>query len=144
MRKFTSLSIKRLYSLCVYFAGAFVATAFNSASQIMLIKNFCIDKSMFCRMTSVLAAAAVGFCIKFLWDNFIVFGNSKASTSRKGFLFLASSVFITFLYFVVMFCLSLIEVTDTAFAASSWLCFFLGYLLKYFIDKKYVFVTHLK
>ena len=83
MRKFTSLPIKRFYSLCVYFAGAFMAAAFNSASQVMFLKNLCIDKSIVCRMSSVLAATVVGFCIKFLWDNFIVFGNSKVSTSRK-------------------------------------------------------------
>ena len=144
LKKFMPLLIKRYYSLCIYFAGAFVAAAFNSASQIMFLKNFCIDKTLICRMASALAATVVGFCIKFLWDNFIVFGNSKVSSSRKGFLFLASSAFITFLYLVIIFFLSLIEVTDTAFTAFSCLCFFLGYLLKYFIDKKYVFAVQSK
>ena len=98
--------------LIIYFAGAFIAVACNSFAQKILLLRFCPRADAPCRLTIIVVAVIISFCIKFIWDNLLVFKTSKASTTRKGFFFLFSSVLITAVYLLFMSALTIFGVSD--------------------------------
>ena len=125
--------------LCIYFLGAFLSVACNSAAQWALLGWFCSRTQPFCRIGVVVLAVGVSFVVKFAWDNIVVFRSSQASAKRRGVFFLASSLMITGVYFVVMSALAVSGISNLRLVQASWLFFSFGYLTKYFLDKRFAF-----
>lgn len=125
--------------LGVYFIGAFLATACNSIAQAFFLKCLCHEGLTVCRFTAIIAAVAVSFCIKFAWDNLLVFKQSRASNIRKSFFFLLSSALITLAYLVIMLAMAAAGASDKSLIVTGWILFGMGYLGKYAIDKRYAF-----
>lgn len=125
--------------LSIYFIGAVIATACNSVAQKTLLTGFCADKSILCRIAVVIAAVVVSFCVKFLWDNLLVFNKSNNSNVRKGLFFLLSSALITAFYLVIMCAIIAAGASDKILVAAGWILFGLGYFIKYLLDKRFAF-----
>lgn len=125
----------------LYGLFAVLATAANLATQALVILTV---NGSYAIELSVLAGTASGLPIKYVLEKRHIFKFASESLTHDGRLFLLYSflgIFTTILFWVVEFTFQWLFATDLMRYLGGAIGLSLGYIIKYHLDKRFVFVN---
>ena len=128
----------------LYAAFAVLATAVNLATQALVIWGY---PGAYAIELSVLAGTAAGLPVKYVLEKRHIFGFESENLAHDGKLFFMYSflgVFTTGLFWGVEFAFQAVFGTDLMRYLGGAIGLSLGYIIKYHLDKRFVFVNKTK
>lgn len=133
--------MKGVASLAVlYCVFAAIATAANIGAQALVIWVY---KGQYAVALSILAGTAVGLPIKYVLEKRHIFGFESENLAHDGRLFVlytATGVFTTAIFWGTEYAFHHIFGTDAMRYVGGTIGLTVGYVIKYFLDKRFVFV----
>jgi putative flippase GtrA len=134
--------VKRAARIGLLYAGfAAVAILANLGSQMLAVWLY---RGAFAIELSIAVGTAVGLLIKYLLDKRHIFGFKTESVAHDGRLFILYSlmgVFTTLLFWGVEYAFHWLFGTDAMRYLGGAIGLILGYVIKYRLDKRFVFVA---
>ena len=133
-----TLTVSALVARYASFAG--IATAANVASQAASLSLYHGYGGL---MVSVLAGTAIGFIVKYVLDKHLIFFDKRASATReltKVVLYGVTAIVTTIVFWSAEFGFWIMWRTALAKYAGAVIGLGIGYMIKYLLDRRFVFV----
>ena len=131
--------MKKSKKIFLFICFALVSTLFNLATQRLILS---IDETNFYFFIAILSGTIVGLVIKFFLDKNYIFSNKKNNISylsKKFSLYSLMGTFSTIIFWGTESIFWIIWRQETMRELGALLGLTIGYIIKYKLDKKYVF-----
>lgn len=127
-------------ALLLHFLFAGITIALNIGSQAVIIIAFGSSEKII--FVSILAGTAIGLISKYMLDKFIIYRQNKKNHPNeiKAFaVYTLTGVFTTLVFWIIEYGFHIWIQTDTGRYFGALLGLTIGYTIKFYVDRRYVF-----